>query len=232
MVQRRRNQAEFQLLQPVLYDLGKLLQRHDVVAAHADDFMKEGDDALPDLLVFLSFSSPSGPFVIAFPLLQRLGNAQVVQPSVQQRAPVCQGMVFLRLFPARPQGVPYGAADAIDMPYRFFFAFVYAMAFLDIAASSVLPVFAGQPVIAPDAVSQAIVFQIVGITPADREQIRLQQLKQRLVSPSGRKHVQQGGNGLRRRMGRHGMPVIAEKRNAVFGEYLLGNMVIRLAGPR
>ena len=91
-------------------------------------------------------------------------------------------MVFLRLFPARPQGVPYGAADAIDMPYRFFFAFVYAMAFLDIAASSVLPVFAGQPVIAPDAVSQAIVFQIVGITPADREQIRLQQLKQRLVS--------------------------------------------------
>ena len=106
------------------------------------------------------------------------------------------------------------------------------MAFFDIAAPSVLPVLAGQPMIAPDAVGQAIVFQLVGIAPADGEQIRLQQLKQRLVGPAGRKHLQQGGNGLRRRMGRHGPPVIAEKGNAVFGEYFLGNMVIGLAGPR
>ena len=229
MVQRRRNEAEFQTAQAIFDDAGKFIEIRFIVAAKADDFIEEGPDALPDLFVFLAFFGKARLFIFFLPLAQGVGDAQPAQPSVQQGTPIAQAMGFLGFVPAGEEDIPHALADVVDALQAGFFPFVHDL-WLFLPAP-IGPFAIPQPMAALDTVSQTIIFQIVDIVAAHGKEVRLEQAKDRLMGPAAAEDAEQGRNRLGRRMAGHGPAIVAEAGDAVAPEDAFDPVVVQIARP-
>ncbi len=138
-------------------------------------------------------------------------------------------MFFLGFFPAGEQNVPHALAYGIHALEVRFFPFVDDLGLFLPAAVSPLSI--PQPVTPLDAVSEAIVFQIVDVMAADGKEVRLEQAEERLMRPAAAEDAEQGGNGLGGGMAGHRPAIVAEAGNPIAPENAFDPVVVQVTRP-